>query len=221
MAQILTQSINNVSLIGIAQSYLRQAASIAKATYIIVPITGFNIPGILSGFPVRIFNARYSESASAAVAEQLLLDMNANSSPNQVGGKAFVTDNVAPRPRMFQLSGYIAPLSYYFGSSVQGLLGDIGSLSDNVLFSPTVSWQVDLLWSAFYNNRVITYKDSFGRLHTNNIAIANMKISKDPKIENVALVSISCRELFLYNQSSVGTQSSSAVGSAITGDLLG
>jgi hypothetical protein len=221
MPQLITNSFNMVSILGVASSALRQAASIAKATYVVVPIAGVPISGAFDGFPVRIFNSKYSETGSAAIAEQLLLDMNTNSSPSQAGGKAFVTDNVAPRPRQFKISGYIAPLSYYFGSTGRNYLGIAGSVIDTTLFTPTVNWQVDLLWSAFYNSRVISFKDSFGRIHYNNIAIENMAIRKDPKIENVALIDISCRELFLYNQTTIGTQSSSSVGQASSGSFLG
>lgn len=220
---------------GLSSTQYSQIIAVLKSEYIFIPIQWFfntnelptNAGGLLGGLtnsafssfsgfmstlasagvqiPIRIYNAKYSEQAEAKVSNFLLLD--------QSGGKRFVTDNVAPQPRTFSIEGFISPLAVSLNP-----FGTYGSIVDNLVFSPTLNWSVDTLWNCFYGSKVFTYRDAFGRFHSNT-AFRSLKIAKDPSIQSDVRIIAEIQELPLYSQaiSPMSTKNPATAGSSQTG----
>jgi hypothetical protein len=130
---------------------------------------------------VRLENFRYKLSADAEVSTQVLIAVNADGTSN----KQYITDNVAPGPRKWQIEGFVttSDLSSAAFSAVN-LTG----------FDTTITLQVEALWQTFYSRSTFLFQDAEGKKYP-NVAIVSLDFEKDPLTQNKVPISISLQEV--------------------------
>jgi hypothetical protein len=95
--------------------------------------------------------------------------------------KRFITDNAAPRPRVWKMRGYISSL--------------IPAFENGVIIKPTILLQKTYLDNAAMSRSPIQFKTAEGEFV--DILIQNLEFTEDPKIQNKAVIDITLKE-FVY-----------------------
>ena len=180
-------------------SYLNSPAITFKGSSA-SPLSNASIPGFNTA-TVRLQCEKYEETSQAEISSLLLLDV-------EKGGKSFISDNIAPHPKTWNLSGYIADPTEILSNAIAAIPGlstaqAIGGIAAGLTgLSATITnyilnAQATVLWNCFYSRNLVQFTD---RNHKNiNVGIANLSISVDPVIANKLRFSMTLREIKLYS----------------------
>lgn len=114
--------------------------------------------------------------ASAEVSESLVITSNA---------KEYISDNVAPGSRSWQLSGYIK---------------GIPQLEPTNYFQPFVQLHTDILWSWFLNGAVLTFKDGNAQIYP-NVVIKDLQTAQQKDSANATPFTMTLKEINILEMS--------------------
>ena len=147
----------------------RKALALAK-TFVTTP-TLINTDirqGALYAIPLEVETNQ--KEAAAEVSESLVISTDA---------KKYITDNVAPGAKSFQLSGYIK---------------GIPLLEPTNYFKPFVKLQEDILWGWFECGAVLVYYDGNSRIHK-KVVIKHLKTAQQKDCANAVPFTITLKEI--------------------------
>ncbi len=185
----------------------------------------------IAGVPIEC--EKYTEINEASVSQQLIIaplefslapagaiqNTLSNSLLNS-SGKQYITDNIAPKPRTFNMKGWIAP-SFF----------EITAISPVLL--PIMNLKIAQLRKAF-NSRELLLFTTKNHEETLNVGIVNMVFDSEPEIMNRQPITITVREVPILtstfstggatpidigNASSVASATSSLTAVSFLGDL--
>lgn len=95
------------------------------------------------------------------------------------GNKQFVTDNVAPQPRVWTISGYLKSL--------------VPWLETGVVVYPTIILQKYVLDRAMLSRKVIPFKTKDSEFV--DVVIKSLNMTDDPKAENTCMIDVVVQEM--------------------------
>ena len=96
---ISTQAISgSISALNLIKNYLDNPS-------LSIAVKAASIPMILPGTTVSLQCEKYKENLPSEISQQLIID-------SSKGLKLYVSDNIAPKPRTWEISGYIAAAPY-------------------------------------------------------------------------------------------------------------
>lgn len=158
--------------------------------FLALPIVGINdVPTVDPGSQVVILGASFHEIGDDDVSSQLIV--NATS-----GGKAWITDNIAPKPRMWELSGYIGPTpgmtilnvvnGVFIGELASPMLQDDLAKSRNKLRAMRTSRQALVFGTP--NGEELVF-----------VAIKHLDFEKQPLVQNQIPVTMTIQEIPIAN----------------------
>ena len=127
----------------------------------------------------------YKETLVSDVSKKMIVDVNQ--------GKQYLTDNVAPSPREWTLTGYISPIpgTQTFNSPVSYL---------------AMLAQKTILSQAFYSRQLLVFVTKMQE-ESLTVGITNLEFDTDPSITNRVPVSMTIREInVLYSQTTLGKE---------------
>ena len=163
---------------------------------------------------VRIEPTSYRTEYTAEISEQLLVNVQ--------GGKEFLTDNIAARPRQWRIAGYIPGdvLSDILGvaSAVAGLPGinvpyisTALSLSAQItnMLQPQLSAKQKYLESLFYGRSTFQFKTRDNET-VSNAVMSELMIERTADAQNKLGIQVVIRELNILSTTVVGGISSPA-----------
>ena len=218
----------SATVVGIAQTTLSIGAqlNVLIRSYLAMPVLKSTdptvIPDVWTAGGVRIEPIEYSTEYVADVSEQLLVNVN--------GGKNFLSDNIAPRPRSWHITGYIpsdlvpdvlAQAAKSLGGVVPGIglaAGYIGVVTElvNVLM-PSLKVRQQYLEKMFYSRQVFQFKTRDNEV-INTAVISNMTIDKKAESQNKLGIKLVVREIKILNATSIGADSISSPAGGISND---
>ena len=117
------------------------------------------------------------KSAAAEVSESLVIATDK---------KKYVSDNVAPGPRSWHLSGYIK---------------GIPRLEPSNYFQPFVQLQTDILWNWFNSGAVLTFKDGNAQIYE-HVVIKDLQTAQQKDSANATPFTITIKEINVMKASS-------------------
>ena len=115
-------------------------------------------------------------SAPAEVSESLVITSNK---------KENISDNVAPGPQSWHLTGYIA---------------GIKRLEPTNYFQPFVQLHTDILWQWYNRGAILTYKDGNSQIHQ-QVVIKDLQTSQQKDSGNATPFSLTLKEINIMNPS--------------------
>ena len=95
------------------------------------------------------------------------------------GKKQFVTDNTAPRPRVWHVTGYLRSLIPY--------------LESTLLFKPTILLQKTVLDQAMISGYAVPFKTGEGELV--DVLISNLEMEDTPQSQSSVKITVSVQEV--------------------------
>ena len=110
------------------------------------------------------------KSAQAEVSESLVISSEA---------KKYVSDNIAPGSKSWNLSGYIA------GNK---------ATDQTVYFQPTIKINVDVLWQWFERGAVLIFKDDSSQIY-DNVVIKSLQTSLQKEAGNAIAFQMTLKEI--------------------------
>lgn len=126
--------------------------------------------------PSLAFVPIYSESVvmkrEAAVSTSMIMSQSK-------GDKTFITDNVAPYPRVWTIKGYLRSLLPF--------------LEGTLFFKPTLLLQKYILDSAMLSRKAVTFKTTDGEIV--DVLIKNINITVNPKNQSHVEIDVEVQEL--------------------------
>ena len=146
---------------------------------------------------IILWNSDYEVSAQSAISTQTLVSIDSSDINNPVTSKQYITDNVAPGPRTWQLSCFIKsddPLSATF--TPVALLG----------LDTSTRKQRDDIWTFFYTRGLATFVDKDGA-QWDYVAIEDIKFPADPLNQNTIPMIITLKQVNVLQITSTGLQS--------------
>lgn len=165
---IISQVINaSSSLFNLIQGYL--------AAPTLTP-TKAGVPDITKR--VSIECETYDEQLDCMASQQMIV--------NVTGGKSFFTDNIAPKPRVWNIKGYLKPMPYEI-------------ISSSPFLQPSLLRLVQNLETAYNSRDVIQFRPIYGIGGLVNVAMVNLKITHDPTITNMVPVQMTLQEITVLN----------------------
>ena len=183
---IFTGGIGSALLTGLSAYRQFQAVPI-----LYLPIINSLLPGSIPDTVfVRLENFRYKLGAEAEVSTQVLIAVNADGTSN----KQYITDNVAPGPRKWQIEGFITT------SDISSAVFSAVNLTG---FDSSISLQLEALWQAFYSRSTFLFQDADGRKYP-NVAIVSLDFDKDPLTQNKVPINITLQEVNILTLSTNG-----------------
>lgn len=114
--------------------------------------------------------------ASAEVSESLVIATDA---------KKYISDNIAPGSRSWQLSGYIT---------------GIPRLEPTNYFQPFVQLHTDILWSWFSHGAVLTFKDGNAQIY-NHVVIKDLQTAQQKDSANACPFTMTLKEINVMDTS--------------------
>ncbi len=149
---------------------------------ICLPMVGItDVPTIDPGSEVPIQGSEYHEIGVDEISSQLIVDSS--------GGKNYVTDNIAPRPRTWEVKGFI-------GSSVAENLSS--AVLQNVLQQRLIKLR------AYRTSRIpLVFRTKNGE-ELVFVGIKNMQIDSDPAIQNRIPISMTIQEIPILTENQSG-----------------
>lgn len=176
-------------------------------------ISWLNMPS-LSG--VRLEAYKYSEELSSKISEQMIINLDGT-------GKNIVTDNIVPLPRKWTIEAYIGSSTVAFavansppnanltpegnsflqniGNTIKNFTDKTGislpGLEPTLYFMPSLKLQVQVLRNAWLKYKLVWFKDRDGTYIP--VGIDSMKFDSDPTIANKVPISITLKEVIVYN----------------------
>lgn len=141
----------------------------------------------INGIPIEC--ETYSEANESEISEQLIVSVGK--------GKQFVTDNIAPKPRTWTMSGWIAPTFL-----------ELSALSP--VLQPILLLKIRQL-RKYFNSRSPVLFTTKNREEFLQVGIKSMVFSSDPSIANRQPISLVIKEMPIINQTLLtGTDASPA-----------
>jgi hypothetical protein len=143
---------------------------------------------------IRLENSAYKVNAESAVSTQTLISINSDGTTN----KQYITDNVAPGPRTWTISGWISSseimTAVFTATAIRGL-------------DSTIRKQIDSLWNFFYSRGVGKFRDKDGKLWP-YVVVASIDLDADPLTENKVPINITIKEINTISLSDSGVNAS-------------
>jgi hypothetical protein len=218
----------SANVIGVAQTTLSIGAqlNVLIRSYLAMPVLKITdstvIPDVWTAGGVRIEPIEYSTEYVADVSEQLLVNVN--------GGKNFLSDNIAPRPRSWHITGYIpsdlvpdvlAQAAKSLGGVVPGIglaAGYLGVATEiaNYLM-PSLKSRQSYLEGIFYSRKVFQFKTRDNEV-VNNAVISNMTIDRKAESQNKLGIKLVVREIKILTATSIGADTISSPSGGIAND---
>lgn len=149
----------------------RNHAALELAKTLITTPTLINIDirqGALYALPLQCETNQ--KSANAEVSESLVISSEA---------KKYISDNVAPGAKQWQLSGYIP---------------GIKQLEPTNYFQPFVQLQTDILWSWFDHGAVLIFKDGNAQIHK-KVVIKALQTAQQKDCANATPFTMTLKEI--------------------------
>jgi hypothetical protein len=153
-----------------------------------------NDPNI-EGIPIKAERQRVTRDVD--ITEQMIIAQDETGT----GGKNWTTDNAAPRPRVWEVQGYLEPLS--------------NVLDAYLLVKPTLALQVAILDACAKSRRPVWFKPHYFSFY--KVLVEKFDCEFDPKTQNAIAVSIVLREFVPYKLAGPG--SGSLVGELVSDSL--
>lgn len=119
---------------------------------------------------------QHTQHGDAEVSENLIISTGENT-------KKFITDNVAPGPWTWSLSGYIP---------------GVPALEKTNIFTPFVTFQREMLKKCFKNGQRMVYKDTDCNFYK-NVIIQSLDISSNPDCQNKTPVQLTLKQIETIN----------------------
>ena len=201
------------------------AASLALANLAADAASGY---GSYTAGGVRIEPLTYREEYQADVSEQLVININ--------GGKDYLTDNVAARPRTWRISGYIpgdlitdvlgmtglvnGALTGIQGPNILALAAGLGAIQSEVssLFMPSLKAKKDYIHKLFYNQHPFQFKTRENEIILNAV-MSQCIIERKPESQNKLNIEVVIHEInMLTIKDTNGTDASVLPSTATNGD---
>jgi len=184
--------------------------AIAGSQFISKLIGWLNMPSV-SG--VRIESYKYREELTSKISEQMIINLDGS-------GKNIVNDNIVPIPRKWTIEGYIGSATVAFAIATnppnsKDLAGGVNDLINglkqfteqtgiplpgfepNLYFMPSLKLQVQVLRNAWLNYKLIWFRDKEGIYIP--VGIDSLSFDYNPEIANKVPVSITLKEIIVYN----------------------
>ena len=188
-SQIIQGSISALNLI---KSYLSNPSISFDAG------NGSGIPIIDTTKSVPIQAAEYKEVGDTDISSQLIVS---NDKTGQADGKGFVTDNIAPRPRVWEIRGYI-------GASI------LEQLATPVL-QFVQAQRLNLLREMRMSRKMLVFRTNNGE-ELVYVGMKHLEITTDPAIQNRIPISMTLQEvpIVTFNNGAFGIPAGSSNQSA-------
>jgi len=159
---------------------------------------GQNVPSSTLPSSIRIENSAYKVGAQSAVSTQVLVSIATDKSGNTTSAKQFITDNVAPGPRTWTISGWISsnsPVSLLFNAP------------QTVGLDTSIRNQEKALWDFFYNRSIGQFKDKNGQLFP-YVVIESVDFDADALTQNALPISLTLKQINILQIDSKGISAS-------------
>ncbi len=138
---------------------------------------------------VGIECTQYEETADDDVSQQMIVNVG--------GGKTYESDNIAPRPRSWSITGYI--YSQYNIPGTQVVIPsplELSSLSP--VLQPSLQLAVNKLRSARLSRQLVDFKTKNNEEFL-KVGIVSLRLAADPSVTNKVPISITVREVPILN----------------------
>jgi len=154
--------------------------------YLAMPLVGiYDIPTVDPGSEVVILGASFHEIGDDDISSQLIIN-------ETQGGKAWISDNIAPKPRTWELSGYIGP------SPGMALLNVANGLIIGELATPLLQDDVqkskNKLRSMRTSRQALVFRTPNGE-ELVWVGIKHMDLEKQPLVQNQVPVTMTLQEI--------------------------
>jgi hypothetical protein len=148
---------------------------------------------------IRIENSAYKVSAQSAVSTQVLVSIVTDPTTNvTTSAKQYITDNVAPGPRTWTISGWIS------STTLAGLLFNSPL---TVGLDTSIRKQEQALWDFFYKRSVGQFRDKNGQLFP-YVVIESVDFDADALTQNALPISLTLKQINILQIDSQGIQAS-------------
>jgi hypothetical protein len=211
------------NLAGVAQTSLTLGVQLQVLinSYLSMPVlkassTAINVvPTVWTAGGVRIEPISYRTEYSAEISEQLLVNVN--------GGKDFLTDNIAARPRTWKITGYVPSdlipdvlrQAANVGGSVVPQLAGITvpmSLSTEISgFLPSLKTRQKYLESLFFGRTTFEFKTRDNE-YIHNAVMSSLMIERKPEAQNKLYIDVSIKEINILSSTILSSSSTPSSG---------
>jgi len=177
------------------------------------------VPSVWTAGGVRIEPLTYRTEYSADISEQLLININ--------GGKEFLTDNIAARPRTWKITGYIP------GSLISDVLSQAASVDGSVVpqvlnpllgqltmatdmfnaFMPSLKERQKYLEALFYGRQTFQFKTRDNE-YIQNAVMSSLIIERKAESQNKLNIDVTIREINILSSTSLSSASVPVSGSS-------
>jgi len=147
----------------------RAALTLAKTCVTTPTLINIDITqGPVGAIPLECETSQ--QSAQAEVSESLVISTDA---------KTYVSDNIAPGSKSWNLSGYIT------GNK---------ATDQTAYFQPTIKINHDILWQWFERGAVLTFKDGTSQIY-DNVVIKSLQTAQQKDAANAVPFSLTLKEI--------------------------
>ena len=207
------------TVVGVAQTALTLGVQLQVLinSYLSMPVhkaskTALNVvPTVWTAGGVRIEPISYRTEYSAEISEQLLVNVN--------GGKDFLTDNIAARPRTWKITGYIPsdiiPDVLRQAASVGGnSVPQVGNLVNTAMglsseisgFLPSLKTRQKYLESLFFGRTTFEFKTRDNE-YIHNAVMSSLMIERKPDAQNKLYIDVSIKEINILSSTTLSSAS--------------
>ena len=135
----------------------------------------------------------FRETGDSDISSQLIVSETTDTaSPgNTVSGKNWITDNIAPKPRVWEFKGYIG---FNYGTNIASLASTIGQQLAGPLFQDQLQTSKRLLREMRLSRQALCFQTPNGE-ELIWVGIKNLQITDDPIILNQIPITMTLQEV--------------------------